>query len=78
MICIRNWTKVEIIAIQTRKSYFLILKTPKPVHNLSIRQRTAKKPLYNNLDLLNLISILIHAHLIITILAMITHRANVK
>ena len=78
MICIRHWTKVEIIVIQTQKSYFLILEIKEPVHNLSIRQRIAKKLLYNNLDLLNLVSILIHAHLIITILVMITHRANVK
>ena len=79
MICIQHSTKVEILAIKTRKSCYLILGIK--IYNLTTRQRIAKRHLYNNLDRLNLVpvSTLIHVHLTITILAMITHnRANVK
>ena len=78
MISIQLSTKVEILVIQTLKYCYLTLDIK--IYNLTTRQRIAKRHLYNNLDLLNLVlvSTLIHVHLIITILAMITHRANLK
>ena len=79
MICIQHSTKVEILVTQTRKSCNLTLDIK--IYNLTTRQKIAKRHMCNNLDLLNLVpvSTLIHVHLTIIILAMITHnRANLK